>query len=146
MITDLSKIKIVLVEDNPDDAYLTLRAMKNLNLENNVIHLKNGEEAINFIIKKLPIDGKVVSPDVKLVLLDLRMPKVSGVEVLQEIRKNPATAGLPVVVLTASHDDPDIQRCKELGANSYIIKPVTAERFSKVIEEVAHYWTELNKI
>ena len=143
--TAFRKTRIILVEDNPDDAFLTIRAFKVLKLDDKIIHLKNGEEAIDFIIHHKPFRDEVFTEDVRLVLLDLKMPRVDGIEVLVRIRNNEATKDMPVVILTASDDDPDIKRCKELGANSYIVKPVTADEFLAVVSELGHYWSELNR-
>jgi len=142
---NISDLDIILVEDNPDDALLTKRALKTNNLSNNVIHLKNGEEALNFIFNGAEYEGKTFSEHPKIILLDLKMPKVNGLEVLKRVKSDPRTRGIPVVVLTSSSEDPDIKKCYELGANSYIVKPVEFENFAKTVVELGMYWLVLNK-
>ncbi|MCZ8284826.1 MAG: response regulator [Bacteroidia bacterium] len=139
------EIEILLVEDNPNDAELTLRALKKRHLANRIVHLKNGEEALNFIHGKHEFEGRDVSNQPKLVLLDLKMPKVDGIEVLRNLKSDAATKTIPVVVLTSSKEDPDIKICYELGVNSYIVKPVGFEAFVKAISELGFYWMLLNQ-
>jgi CheY-like chemotaxis protein len=141
----MNTLEILLVEDNPDDAALTKRAFKSHNLSNNLIHLKNGEEALNFIFNGAIFDGKTFTNFPKIILLDLKMPKVNGMEVLEKVKSDPATKSIPVVILTSSAEDPDIKRCYELGANSYIVKPVEFENFSKTVIELGMYWLLLNQ-
>jgi len=136
-------MEIILVEDNEDDAYLTKKALKTLS--NNMIHLKNGEEALNFIYNGAEYEGKKFSIYPKIILLDLQMPKVGGMEVLEKVKSDPKTKKIPVVILTSSAEDPDIKKAYELGANSYIVKPVDFENFSKTISELGMYWLILNK-
>jgi two-component system, response regulator len=138
-------VEIILVEDNQDDAALTKHAFKKYNLCNNLIHLKNGEEALNFIFGGLEVNGKRYTENPKVILLDLKMPKVGGIEVLEKVKANQGTKRVPVVVLTSSAEDPDIKRCYELGANSYIVKPVGFENFAKTIVDLGMYWSLLNK-
>lgn len=139
------EIEILLVEDNPNDAELTLRALKKRHLANRIVHLKNGEEALNFIHGKHEFEGRDVNNQPKLVLLDLKMPKVDGIEVLRNLKSDAATKTIPVVVLTSSKEDPDIKICYELGVNSYIVKPVGFEAFVKAISELGFYWMLLNQ-
>lgn len=143
---DIHGIEIILVEDNTDDATLTKRAFKSNNLTNNLVHLKNGEEAIQFIFEGAEFDGKKFTDHPKVILLDLKMPKVNGMEVLERIKNDERTKSIPVVILTSSAEDPDIKKCYELGANSYIVKPVEFEKFSKAVVELGLYWLVLNKI
>lgn len=140
-----NQLEIILVEDNPDDAMLTKRALKNNNISNNLIHLKNGEEALNFIFEGGEYDGHKFTQHPKIILLDLKMPKVNGMEVLERIKADEATKNIPVVILTSSAEDPDIKKCYELGANSYIVKPVEFENFTKTVVELGLYWLVLNK-
>jgi two-component system, response regulator len=143
---DLHNHKILLVDDEKDDVFLAMKAFKEINLDKNVIVMKNGEEAINFLVKGEEVNGYTYKHDVKLILLDLRMPKVDGYEVLRTIKCNEATSHIPVVILATSGEDPDIQKCKLLGANSYIVKPLTADEFIKVVSELGHYWLEMDKL
>lgn len=142
---DLQEIEIVLVEDNPDDASLTIRALKKQNLANNLVHLKDGEDALNFLFSKGIYKDKTLSKAPKVILLDLKMPKINGLEVLQQIRADERTKTIPVVVLTSSNEDPDIKECYKLGVNSYIVKPVGFDDFTKVVAELGLYWMVLNR-
>lgn len=142
---EAQEIEIVLVEDNPDDAGLTIRALKKQNLANNLVHLKDGEEALNFFFSQGEYKDKPLSKTPKVVLLDLKMPKVNGLEVLQKIRADERTKTIPVVVLTSSNEDPDIKECYKLGVNSYIVKPVGFDDFTKVVAELGFYWMVLNR-
>jgi CheY-like chemotaxis protein len=138
------ELEIILVEDNQDDANLAIRAFKKNNVCNNLVHLKNGEEALNFIFHGATFDGKIFTEAPKVILLDLKMPKVNGMEVLEAIKKDPSTKTIPVVVLTSSAEDPDIKTCYELGANSYIVKPVEFDNFVKTVVDLGMYWSLLN--
>jgi two-component system response regulator len=137
---DLSKIEIILVEDNPDDADLTIRAFKKQGLDKNVIHIKDGEEALDFIFSAKVVHHKSFNPKTKVILLDLHLPKVSGEEILIRLKEDPATKQIPVVILTGTDDDPVIEKCKTLGAADYIVKPVTLEGFIEVIGRLDIYW------
>jgi two-component system response regulator len=141
-----SDIEILLVEDNPDDAALAIRALKKQNLANKLIHLKNGVEAIEFIFGKN--EESVLSPEnqPRVILLDLKMPKIDGMEVLAKVKSDPRTKSIPVVILTSSAEDPDIKKCYELGANSYIVKPVEFDNFSKTVVDLGFYWMLMNQI
>jgi CheY-like chemotaxis protein len=139
------EIEIILVEDNPDDAALTMRAFKARNLFNRMVHLKNGQEAIDYIFNGVEFGGKKFDNHPKVILLDLKMPKINGMEVLEKIKSNEETKTIPVVVLTSSAEDPDIKKCYELGANSYIVKPVEFENFSKTVVDLGLYWLVINQ-
>ncbi len=136
------QIEIVLVEDNSDDARLAIRELKKNNLANSLIHLKDGEEALNYFFGSNSIEQNSLP---KLVLLDLKLPKVGGIEVLRELRKNELTKSIPVVVFSSSGETGDIKESYELGVNSYIVKPVDFEKFSKVIIDIGHYWLLTNQ-
>jgi two-component system response regulator len=142
---NINEIEIILVEDNMDDAALTKRAFKSHHIVNNLIHLKNGEEALDFIFSGGIYDGKTFTNCPKVILLDLKMPKVNGIEVLQQIKADAKTKSIPIVILTSSAEDPDIKKCYELGANSYIVKPVEFDNFTKTVIELGLYWLLLNK-
>ena len=134
----LQETEILLVEDNDEDLELTLRALKQHRLANRIHVARDGAEALEFFRKpgsQLP----------KVVLLDLKLPKVSGLEVLQAIRADERTRALPVVVLTSSREEPDVRRCYDLGVNSYIVKPVDFDAFVKAVAEVGLYWLLLNQ-
>jgi two-component system response regulator len=139
------EVEIILVEDNPDDAALTMRAFTSRKLGNSLVHLKDGQEAFDYIFDGKEFDGRKFGEHPKVILLDLKMPKVNGIEVLERVKGDPKTKHIPVVVLTSSAEDPDIKKCYELGANSYIVKPVEFENFSKTVVDLGLYWLVLNK-
>jgi two-component system, response regulator len=141
-----NSVEILLVEDNPTDAELTIRALKKYNLANNLIHVKNGADALDFIFGTGNYaDSRDVSFAPKVILLDINMPKMNGMEVLQKIKTDPRTRSMPVVVLTSSKESPDIQECYNLGANSYIVKPVNFEGFATAIQTLGFYWLLQNQ-
>jgi len=140
-----TSIEIILVEDNLDDALLTIRALKKSNLANNILHLKDGEEAIDYFFGPGEFPGKNIPENPKLILLDLKMPKVNGLEVLERIKSDERTKQIPVVILTSSNEDPDIKKCYALGVNSYIVKPVGFENFVSIISALGIYWLLLNQ-
>jgi len=141
-----SSVEILLVEDNRSDAELTIRELKKNNMANNLYHVIDGEEALDFIFAtgKFSTTRDVLSPP-RIVLLDIQMPKVNGLEVLKKIKADPRTRATPVVILTSSKENPDIQKCYDLGANSYIVKPVNFDGFSQAIKNLGFYWLLLNQ-
>jgi len=134
----MDKPRILLVEDNPDDVELTLRVFRNHHVANEVVVARDGVEALELLHGQSP--GHLPS----LVLLDLKLPRVDGLEVLRRIRSNPATARLPVVILTTSLEERDIIASYDLGANSYVQKPVGFEAFAEAIRYLGLYWLVLN--
>lgn len=134
-MTDSRVVEILLVEDNPQDEELTLRALAKHNLANRVHVARDGAEAMEFL-------KQLVRP--KVVLLDLKLPKVSGLEVLAQVKGDERTRSIPVVVLTSSREEPDIAKAYQLGANSYIVKPVQFENFIKAVSEAGMYWLLVN--
>jgi len=136
-------VEILLVEDNPHDVELTLRALKKHNLANKVQVVKDGAEALDFIFNTGSFAGQ--TNHLKVILLDLKLPKVSGLEVLQRLKDDERTRTIPVVVLTSSHEDRDIEECYRLGVNSYVVKPVEFESFAKTVAEMGFYWLLVNK-
>ena len=138
-------IEILLVEDSPDDAELTIRAIGNNKLANRILHVKDGEEALNYIFGTGSYVGLDVNDSPKLVLLDLKLPKVDGIEVLRCIKSDENTKCIPVVVLTSSNQDRDMKECYRLGANSYIVKPVEYDDFMKAVSDLSRYWLLLNQ-
>ena len=136
-------VEILLVEDNPHDVELTLRALKKHNLANKVQVAKDGAEALDFIFNTGSFAGQ--TNNLKVILLDLKLPKVSGLEVLQRLKNEERTRSIPVVVLTSSHEDRDIQECYRLGVNSYVVKPVEFEAFARTVAEMGFYWLLVNK-
>lgn len=130
---------ILMVEDNPDDAELAIIALRNSHLANDIKHVRDGEEALQFLL------GQPKSPLPHLVLLDLHMPKVGGLEVLKRLRSNPRTRRLPVVILTSSSEDEDIATSYDFGANSYIRKPIDFDQFSECVKQLGLYWLVMNE-
>ena len=139
------EVEILLVEDDPNDVELTLRAFRARNLANQVFVARDGAEALDFFFgeEANPLRDIGVTP--RVVLLDLKLPKVDGLEVLRRLRADERTRSLPVVVLTSSKEEPDIAAAYSLGANSYIIKPVDFEAFARAVSEVGLYWVLLNE-
>ena len=141
-----NSVEILLVEDNITDAELTIRELKKHHMANNLVHVKNGEEALDFIFATGKYaTSREIQYSPKVVLLDIQMPKVNGLEVLQRIKADPRTRVIPVVILTSSKERPDIQKCYDLGANSYIVKPVNFEGFAQAIKNLGFYWLLLNQ-
>ena len=139
-----SPVEILLVEDDIDDAEMTIDAMRKNNLANKLIHMVDGEEALDFLFGTGKFMGRDINLKPRLILLDLKMPKVDGMEVLERVKLNKATKKIPVVILTSSKEDPDVSRCYELGANGYIVKPVEFDSFIKTVSELGMYWLILN--
>ena len=140
-----NELEILLVEDNPTDAELTIRALKKHHLANHLIHVTDGQEALDFFFGTGPYEGRDVMQQPKVVLLDLKLPKVGGIEVLRQLRADERTKLVPVVVLTSSHEDRDVIETYNLGANSYIVKPVEFENFSQAVSNMGMYWLLLNE-
>ena len=138
-------IEILLVEDNPADAELTMRALKKVHIANKVFLVSDGEEALDFLFARGKFTGREQIQNPKVILLDLKLPKISGIEILRTIKASEKLKTIPVVVLTSSKEDPDIKRCYELGVNSYVVKPVGFENFLKAVSELGVYWLLLNQ-
>ena len=137
--------EILVVDDNNEDVELTLRALKGLNLGNNIKVVNDGQEAIEFIfgIGRYPADS--LRTNLKVILLDLRMPKVNGMEVLEKIKNDPQTKLIPVVVVTSSQQINEISSCYNMGANSYVVKPVNFDAYIKAVSDTGLYWLMINK-
>ena len=135
---------ILLVEDNPDDEALTLRALKRNNILNEVIVARDGAEALDYLFARGAHSGKDTGKQPEVILLDLKLPKVDGLEVLQQIKQNEKTRRLAVVILTSSNEERDITAGYDLGANSYIRKPVDFKQFMETIRQLGLYWLVLN--
>lgn len=139
-------VEILLVEDTAADAELTIRALKKRNLANHLVWVKDGAEALDFLFASGDYADRDILNCPKVVLLDLRLPKISGIEVLRRIKGDPRTHAIPVVVLTSSREDIDLEECYALGVNSYISKPVEFDEFTKVVGESGLYWLLVNKL
>lgn len=140
----MNDVEILIVEDNPDDAALMLRTLARHNLTNRLKVVEDGQEALDYLLSD-PKNPEH-SQHLKVVFLDLKLPKVSGLEVLSAIKGSHSTRNLPIVVITSSAEEPDLRRCYELGVNSYVVKPVGFEQFAKAIADLGMYWLVLNKV
>jgi len=142
---DYEIIDILIVEDNPQDAELAIRALKKKNLSNNIFTVSDGAEALDFLYCKGKYERRQLLNKPKVILLDLKLPKVSGLEVLAKIKSDPNLKKIPVVVVTSSKEDPDIKEAYDLGANSYVVKPVDFEKFIESIQSLGFYWLLVNQ-
>jgi len=139
-------VDVLLVEDSIDDAELIIWQLKRHHMYNNLVHLKDGEEALEFLFAIGKFDNARNTHSLpKIILLDIQMPKVNGMEVLKDIKSDERTRAIPVIILTSSNQHPDIRACYDLGANSYIVKPLNFERFSESIRNLGYYWLLLNQ-
>lgn len=141
----MNPVDILLVEDNPDDVELTVRALKKHNLANNMTTVSDGEEALDFIFARGSFAGRAMAHTPKLILLDLKLPKIDGLEVLRHVKADERTKPIPVVVLTSSKEERDIVESYRLGVNSYIVKPVDFDKFVESVCELGLYWLLLNQ-
>jgi two-component system, response regulator len=136
---------ILLVEDNPQDAELTIRALRKNKLANQLIAVEDGAEALDFIFCRGKYAAREIGATPKVILLDLKLPKVSGLEVLRALKHDERTRGIPVVILTSSQEDPDIKTAYALGANSYVVKPVDFDAFAEAVSSLGLYWLLVNQ-
>ena len=139
------EVEVLLVEDNASDAEMTIRALKKNNLANRLLHVKDGAEALDFLFAEGIFIGRQIEHTPKVILLDLKMPKVNGKEVLEKIKADSRTKKIPVVMLTSSREDPDIEECYGLGANGYVVKPVEFDEFHKAISDLGLFWLIVNE-
>jgi len=144
-MSDQSEVEILLVEDNPYDAEMALRALKDSNLANKMAVVTDGKEALDFIFARGAYSGRKIESRPKVILLDLNLPKVDGLEVLKVIKSDPITKIIPVIVLTSSSEEKDIIESYRLGVNSYIVKPVDFDKFVEAIKGLGYYWLLLNQ-
>lgn len=138
-------VDILLVEDNPQDAELTLRALKQKNLANRLVVVEDGAEALDFVFCRGRFASRVPGNAPQVVLLDLKLPKVSGLEVLAALKQDERTRAIPVVIVTSSREDPDIKTAYALGANSYVVKPVDFNAFAEAVSTLGMYWLMVNQ-
>ncbi|MFA5515178.1 MAG: response regulator [Desulfuromonadales bacterium] len=141
----LNPIDILLVEDNPQDAELTIRALQKRHLANKLHLAEDGAEALDFIFCRGAHAGRQIDQPPRLILLDLKLPKVDGLEVLRALKADERTRSIPVVVVTSSREDPDIQTAYALGANSYVVKPVDFASFMEAVGHLGFYWLLVNE-
>ena len=139
-MNETSIVELLLVEDNPEDLKMTLRALKKANLANHIHIARDGAEALQFIFCEGEYSGRKIENAPKVILLDLKLPKVDGKEVLERIKSDPRTKMIPVVVLTSSKEQSDVVESYKLGVNSYIVKPVNFEGFAAAVQELGMYW------
>ncbi|HKP04762.1 MAG TPA: response regulator [Chthoniobacterales bacterium] len=138
-------VEILLVEDNPNDLELTRRALRKANLSNNIQITRDGAEALEFLFCEGSYANRKLEDGPKVILLDLKLPKVDGLEVLKQVKTDPRTKSIPVVVLTSSKEQRDVVESYQLGVNSYIVKPVNFEGFATAVQEIGMYWLLLNQ-
>ena len=144
-MSDTNAVEILIVEDTPEDVELALRALRKANLTNKIQIVRDGAEAMEFIFAEGKHSGRKVEDGPKVVLLDLKLPKIDGMEVLRRIKSDPRTKTIPVVVLTSSKEQKDVVESYQLGVNSYIVKPVNFERFAAAVQDLGMYWLLLNQ-
>ncbi len=144
-MTDNEAVEILLVEDNPNDVELALHALKKNKVSNRIQVVRDGEEALDFIFGKDTSSGGPSEQRPKMVLLDLKLPKVDGLEVLRRLKGDPATRSIPVIILTSSREEQDIVKSYDLGVNSYIVKPVDFQQFNEAIRQLGLYWMVVNQ-
>jgi len=142
---NLNAVEILIVEDNPRDAELTLRALKKNNLANNILVAEDGAEALDFFFCRGKYEKRSITNPPKVVLLDLKLPKVSGLEVLEAVKSDKRTSHIPVVIVTSSGQEPDIATAYDLGANSYVVKPVDFDQFINAMSNLGLYWMLVNE-
>ena len=143
-MTEHNHVEILLIEDNHQEAELAIRSLKKQNLANHLKHIDDGPEALDFIFSRGAYGNRKKSQNPKLILLDLQVPKVDGLEILRQLKGNEETRIIPVVILTSSAEEKDVIESYKLGANSYIVKPVNFDSFGKAVSELGLYWLLLN--
>ncbi len=144
-MSDHAEFEIIIVEDDPNDAELITRILKKHNLANKLILLKDGAEALDFLFGQGNFAERYDDDSPRVILLDLKLPKVNGIEVLRKIKSNERTKKIPVVILTSSREDRDLKNAYDLGVNSYVTKPIKFDEFAKVVADLGMYWLLLNK-
>ena len=139
-------VEVLMVEDSEGDAELAIRALSKRGLANHLIWVKDGAEALDFLFTRGAYAGRAGAEAPKVILLDLKMPRVNGLEVLRQIKSDERTKGIPVAVLTSSTEEVDLDECYKLGVNSYVSKPVEFDEFAKVVSKLGMYWLLINKL
>ncbi len=144
-MTNNQLVEVLLVEDNPSDAELALLALEESRVSNQIVWLKNGKEALDFLFGEGEYSSRDINHKPRVILMDLKMPKVDGIEALRAIRSDPRTKNIPVTMLTSSKEERDIIETYELGVNSYIVKPVDFDQFTAAVRDIGYYWGVLNE-
>jgi CheY-like chemotaxis protein len=144
-MSDVEAVEILLAEDTATDAEIAVRALRSAKLGNHIVWVKDGQAALDFLFMEGAYQGRV-NGHPKLVLLDLKMPKLDGIEVLRAMKKDPRTSAIPVVILTSSAEESDITQSYKLGVNSYLVKPVNFEKLTQVVIQAGLYWLVTNKV
>lgn len=142
----INEMEILLIEDNPEDVEITLRAFHKYHLANKIHVLRDGEEALECLFSTGRYSERSVHPNTRLILLDLKLPKVDGIEILQRCKSDPRTKNIPVVVLTSSREERDLNASYNLGVNSYVVKPVDFYQFTESVRQIGLYWIGLNQL
>jgi len=145
-VNEIDQVEILLVEDSKTDAEMTLRALRRNNLANRVHWVKDGEEALEYMFCTGAYAGRDRAAGPKLIMLDIKMPKVDGIEVLRRLKADAATRSIPVVIMTSSNEESDVIESYKLGANSYIVKPVQFEAFLETVAKIGLYWVLTNRV
>jgi two-component system response regulator len=141
----LNQVEVLLVEDNSHDAEMTIRALRKVNLANHLVHVKDGEEALDFIFVRGKFSGRDSEDLPKVILLDIKMPKVDGIEVLRQLKSSEFSRSIPIVIMTSSKEEQDIISSYQLGVNSYVVKPVDFEGFARAVSQLGLYWLLTNQ-
>lgn len=141
----MSELQILLVEDNPHDLDLTMRALRRNHLANDIVTARDGAEALDFIFGRGEYEGRDVSDTPRVIFLDLKLPKIGGIDVLRQIKSDPRTRTIPVVVITSSAEERDRIETYDLGVNSYVVKPIEFDAFMKTISDLGFYWLAVNQ-
>ena len=144
-MNEYEQVEILLVEDNALDAELAMRGLAEHNLANNVVWVKDGEQALDYVFRRGKFEGRPGTGP-RLILLDLKMPKVDGIEVTKVIKNNKATRHIPIVIMTSSEEEQDISKSYSLGVNSYIVKPLDFESLANVASQAGYYWLAINRV
>lgn len=142
---EFEQVEILLVDDSPLDAELAMRGLEAHNLANNVVWVKDGEQALDYVYRRGKFEGRSSSGP-RLILLDLKMPKVDGIEVTRIIKGDEATRHIPIIIMTSSEEERDISQSYSLGANSYVVKPVDFESLANVASQAGYYWLAINRL
>lgn len=145
-MSELQQVEILLAEDNPKDAEMTQRALRKHNFGNRVLWVKDGAEALDYLFCRGAYADRDPARPPKLILLDIKMPKVDGIEVLRQVKSDARTRGIPVVVMTSSNEEQDVVESYRLGVNSYIVKPIEFGAFLETVSKVGLYWVLTNRV